>query len=386
MLLRSHPTQVTSTPRQSTPPNPGIYTHRTFCSTSYPSKSVSTTTPTRKDHTLTAPNPGNAPPQAQLIWDYVSASPLRNLWDLQGAPITVILKRTFKSFNEDNLLSRAAELGFYFLFALFPTLVTATSLLGLVARSADSIYLALLNYLALVIPPSAFHIVVDTFTQTAVAATTGKITFSLVAALWSASVGFSAIQDTLNTVYKVKETRPYWHARGSAILVTLLLAIINTLTLAALFGGDFLARVAHLYVHPAYISWTTVITIRTISWVSTFALITLFFAVIYYFAPDVKASSWRWLTPGAAIGIIGWIAASLLLRLYLHYFNTYDLTYGSLGAVIILLTWFYITGLMLLLGAEINSEIEAAATEKRLHQTHQLPINITADPDHPIPA
>jgi membrane protein len=310
---------------------------------------------------------------SQFVWDCVSTSPLHSLWDLQGASILVILKRTFKSFNEDNLLSRAAELGFYFLFALFPTLVSASSILGLVARSASKIYFNLLNYLALVIPHSAFNIVLETFNQTAAAATTGKVTFGLVAALWSASVGFSAIQDTLNIVYKVKETRPYWKARGSAILVTVLLAVINTVTLATLLGGDFLVRMARLHIYNHVVQLTAVIALRTVAWTVTIGFVILFFAVIYYFAPNVKSSCWRWLTPGSAIGIIGWIGASLVLRVYLHYFDNYSVTYGSLGAVIVLLTWFYITGLMLLLGAEINSEIEVAATEKRLQETAHLP-------------
>jgi len=88
--------------------------------------------------------------------------------------------------------------------------------------------------------------------------------------------------------------------------------------------------------------------------------------VIYYWAPDFKQRRWRWLTPGAAIGIVGWVLASEGLRLYLHYFNTYTATYGSLGAVIILLVWFYLSGFMLLLGGSVNREIEAAATERRL--------------------
>jgi membrane protein len=340
---------------------------------------VTTDIPSRKDHTV-----GRFNPQAQIIWDYVSASPLRSLWDLQGAPVLIIFKRTFKAFNQDNLLSRSAELGFYFLFALFPTLFTAASILGLVARSASAIYVKLLEYLSLVIPHSAFNVVLDTFNQTTASATSGKITFGLAAALWSASVGFAAIQDTLNTVYKVKETRPYWRARGSAILVTLLLALINTFTLATLLGADYLARLARLHIYHHFLRMAAIITLRGFAWVITLAFITLFFAVIYYFAPDVKASRWRWLTPGAAIGILGWVAASLTLRAYLHYFNYFSLTYGSLGAVIILLMWFYITGLMLLLGAEINSEIEAAATEKRLHATHQLPQNASADSDLPL--
>lgn len=214
--------------------------------------------PSRKDHTI-----GRFNPKAQIIWDYVSASPLRSLWDLQGAPVLVIVKRTFKAFNQDNLLSRAAELGFYFLFALFPTLVSATSILGLVARRASTFYVHLLEYLSYVIPHSAFLIVLDTFNQTTTSATSDKITFGLAAALWSASVGFSAIQDTLNTVYKVKETRPFWKARGSAILVTLLLAVITTLTLATLLGADYLARFAHRFIHHHLILVITVVSLRS---------------------------------------------------------------------------------------------------------------------------
>jgi membrane protein len=109
----------------------------------------------------------------------------------------------------------------------------------------------------------------------------------------------------------------------------------------------------------------------------------LAFAVIYYWAPDLKTRCWHWLTPGGAIGIVAWLLASLGLRVYLYFFNSYSVTYGSLGAVIILLTWFYLTGLMLLVGAEINSEIEAAAAERKVNQVS--PAAETGAPDWPAP-
>jgi membrane protein len=336
--------------------------------------------PDRKDHTI-----GSYSPEAQVIWDTVSRWPIRSLWDLQGVPLGVVLKRAYVGFFEDNLLSRAAELGFYFLFALFPTLISAASILGLMARGATTIYLKLLDYFELVMPQSAFSIVLDTFNETARIATTGKITFGLAAALWSASVGFSAIQDTLNTVYKVKESRPYWKARGSAILVTLLLAIINTVALSALLCGDLFSRLAAIHIHQHVLRFAAVFALGTLARLIAFVLAMLFFSVIYYFAPDVKKPVWRWFTPGAAVGIFGWILASLGFRVYLHFFNTFSLTYGSLGAVIILLTWFYITGLMLLVGAEINAEIEAAAAEMRLHAAHQISAEVTAHPEIPTP-
>jgi membrane protein len=314
------------------------------------------------DHTLDRP----PDPRQQRIWDYVSRSPLRSLWNLQGIPLGVVTKRTWKSFFADNLLGRAAELGFYFLFALFPTLFSASSLLGLAARSASTIYVDLLRYMALVIPTSAMGTVLSTFNETTAAATSGKLTFGLIASIWSASVGISAIQEALNTVYKVNETRSYIMARISAIGVTILLSGIVTLTLACLLGGDFFGALARHSIANHFFASIVAHISRVIGWFFATALLALSFAVIYYWAPNVKTRCWHWLTPGGAIGILFWLLASLALRVYLHFFNFYSDTYGSLGAVIILLTWFYITGLMLLLGAEINSEIEAAAAEKRL--------------------
>jgi membrane protein len=313
----------------------------------------------------------------------VSSSPLRSLWDLQGVPAQVIVRRTFKAFLDDNLLGRAAELGFYFLFALFPTLVSASSVLGLAARSASHIYDNLLAYLSVLIPHSAMGIVLQTFNQTTAASSSGKITFGLAAALWSASVGFSAIQDTLNQVYKVPETRPYWKARLSAIAVTLLLSVLVTLLLASMLGGDFFAALAHHRIAHRSLALLVAAASRTLGWMLATTILVLIFAVIYYFAPDVKESRWRWLSPGAAFGILTWLLASFGLRVYLYFFNNYSVTYGSLGAVIILLMWFYISGLMLLLGAELNSEVEAAATERRLLQLEQRGPFVTAAPSVP---
>ncbi|SEG47251.1 membrane protein [Bryocella elongata] len=328
-----------------------------------------------KDHTI-----AHVDPWAQRIWDRVSHSPLHSLWDLQGVPPSLIAKRTLAALLDDNLLSRAAEMGYYFLFALFPTLVCASALLGLVARRAGEFYDHLLQYLALVVPHTAYSMVIDTFNQTTAAATRGKLTFGIVAALWSASVGFSAMQDGMNTVYKVKETRPYWKARGAAILVTTLLSLLVTGNLAVLLVGDAAARFAHLRIHHHWLEWTAIVLIHTVATVVALALLMLLFAVIYYFAPDLKNKVWRWLTPGAALGISGWLLTSIGLRIYLHYFDTYSLTYGSLGAVIVLLTWFYLSGLMLLLGAEVNSEIEAAVAERGMKREGAIPQQVSAEP------
>ncbi len=327
------------------------------------------------DHTL-----NDRDPLAQQIWDVVARSPLHSLWDFQGASAKLVFTRTLRAILSDDLLSRAAEMGYYFLFALFPTLVSASSILGLAARQASHIFDRLLHYLALVVPAGAYAMVIQTFNQTTAAATTGKITIGLVAALWSASVGFASIQDGMNTVYKVRESRPYWKARGQAILVTMLLSVMVTTNLAVLLGGDLFAKLMYLRIWHHHLAIGTAIFVHLVQWIVASSLLMLQFSTIYYFAPDLKVKRWHWVTPGAVIGIAGWVICSLALRAYLHFFNSFTITYGSLGGVIVLLTWFYITGLMLLLGAEVNSEIQAAVAEKRLKESGAIPPHVEAEP------
>ena len=298
----------------------------------------------------------------------VAHSPLESLWNLQGVPPQVVAVRTWKALICDRVFGHAAELGFYFLFALFPTLLCAGSILGLAARSAYQFYDKLLDYLAVVIPTAALGTVLSTFNETTASATSGKLTFGLIAAVWSASVGISAIQDTLNAVYKIEDSRSFILARIQAIGLTILLVIVVTLGLTSMLGGDYFARLAEHRIPQSSLRLAAMIALRLASWIVAGALLALTFAVLYYWAPDWKTRRWHWLTPGGAVGIAGWLLASLSLRAYLHFFNSYTVTYGSLGAVIILLTWFYITGLMLLLGAEINSQIEAAAAERILQE------------------
>jgi membrane protein len=149
--------------------------------------------------------------------------------------------------------------------------------------------------------------------------------------------------------------------------------VIVTGLLASLLGGHILALLAFRFIRYRVLAIAAAVSARAIAWIVAMVLLTLTFAVIYYWAPDNKQRRWQWFTPGATIGIIGWLVASVGLRIYIHLFNNFTVTYGSLGAVIILLTWFYITGLMLLLGAEINSEIESAVIESSQESKQVLP-------------
>jgi len=281
---------------------------------------------------------------------------MRLVW---GFPpfILDLARRIWNAMLADRVLGHAAELGFYFLFAMFPTLFSAASVLGLMARSAHQISDSLLNNLALVIPTSALAAVLNTFNETAAAATSGKLTFGSITAIWSASVGISAIQDTLNAVFKLSDRRSYIVARLEAILLTIVLTALITCGLSCMFGGEFAAAAVARHLASPWLAASAGIAIRVVAWSVAVCILALSFATLYFWAPDWDRRRWHWLTPGTMVGIAGWLVFSLGFRVYLHFFNNFSLVYGSLGAVIILLTWFYITGLMLLLGAEIDTVI-----------------------------
>ena len=258
--------------------------------------------------------------------------------------------------DASDITGRAAQLAYYFFFSLFPGLIAASALLGVLAKSASHLGPDMLNYLARVIPPTAFQLVADTFKQTAHASSGTKLLLGTLVALWSASAGTAALQDALNAVYSVQERRPYWRSRLEAIVLTLVVGVLLLIALGVLFGGDKL--LIHFHAGLALS-----VGVRIISWPIAFVLLAVSFALLYWKAPDKRDVPWEWVTPGAVLAILVWLLASGALRLYLHYFDSYSVTYGSLGAVIVLLTWFYISGLAVLLGAVINDALEDLAGE-----------------------
>ena len=169
-------------------------------------------------------------------------------------------------------------------------------------------------------------------------------------------------------MYGVRESRPWWRVRVTAVVLTAALVVLIVSALVLMFyGGEIGAGIAD-YFHQRGL-FTTIWTHSQVPVALVFALFA--FAPIYYFAPDLYDQKWYWITPGSVIGILLWILVSLLLRVYLGQFNNYSLTYGSLGAVIILMLWFYLTGVAILLGGKINAEIENAAAQAGVSEAKQ---------------
>jgi membrane protein len=189
----------------------------------------------------------------------------------------------------------------------------------------------------------------------------GKLSFGLLLALWAASTGMEAITDALNTAYGVEETRPWWKRRLAAVLLTIALSVLIMAALALVIGGGRLADyLAALFGFGSAFMWAW----KILQWPLALGSMLAAFALIYYFAPDLRDQDWKWITPGAVIGITLWLLASFGLKGYLHYFNSYSRTYGSVGAVIVLMLWLYLTGLAVLIGGEVNAEIENVAAER----------------------
>ena len=255
--------------------------------------------------------------------------------------------RLYEKINDDDILGNAAQVAFYFSFALFPLLLFLTSLIGIILSDKTELQQQLFVILGEVMPKSAFDLVQKTLNEVTSNATGGKLTIGILITLWSASAGIDNMRGTLNEVYNLKETRSWFRAKASSLLLTLGLGFLILITLGLIvYGSQTLDAI--LPIDSPYI-------LTALEWIAVVCLLLLAFACLYNFAPNHDPFEWKWITPGAVIGVVLWILFSYAFRLYLRYFDSYAATYGSLGAMIILLLWLYLTALVILIGGAINA-------------------------------
>jgi len=256
-------------------------------------------------------------------------------------------KRLYEKINDDDILGNAAQVAFYFSFALFPLLLFLMTLTGIIISNKAEFQSQLFAILGEVMPKSAFDLVQKTLTEVTSNATGGKLTVGVLITLWSASAGIDNMRGTLNEVYNLKETRSWFKAKLTSFLLTLGLGVLILITLGLIVYGSQTLD-ALLPIDSPYI-------LAALEWILVIALLLLAFAFLYNFAPNQDPFQWKWITPGAVIGVILWILFSFAFRLYLRYFDSYAATYGSLGAMIILMLWLYLTALVILIGGAINA-------------------------------
>lgn len=285
---------------------------------------------------------------------------LRSLWALGGLTWRELARRVWGGINRNDLINRAYELAYNFLLAVFPMLLFMLGLLGMLAAEGSELRANLFYYFQLVLPPIAYKMLVQTVYEVTPISTGGKLTFGLLFALYSGSAGMTQLMSTLNAAYEVREERSWIRVHLISLTLTLAMAV---LLIAALFlvlaGSQMVASAGKAFGYSAA-AW---IVGKILQWGVALAFVVFAFAVIYYFAPNVHEQHWYWITPGSIVGVLMWAIASVAMRIYLHFFNNYSKTYGSLGAVIVLMLWFYLTGLSFLIGSQINATIEHAAAE-----------------------
>lgn len=298
-------------------------------------------------------------------------------WTLGGISLPELGKRVWKSTLDDDVFGRSAQLAYYFFVAVFPALIFLTALLGLLAGPGTRLHDSLLTYIGTALPPTAYELLRKTLDEATKGTGGAKIGFGLLATLWSATAGMTAIEDTLNAVYNVHESRPLWKTYGIAIALTVVCSILLIVALSVVLYGNALANFVggHLGLGPVA-TWAW----KIVQWPIALAFLAMVFSLTYYYCPDVDQRHWQWLTPGAVAGMTLWIVASFGFRVYLHFYNSYTATYGSIGAVLILLLWFYITAMMLLLGAEVNAEIENAAAKRGVPDAKHKGQKVPAEP------
>lgn len=268
--------------------------------------------------------------------------------------------RLYNKADSTDLFNRAALVAFYFSFAFFPLLLFLITLAGLVLDSTESLKHDLYSYLFQILPISAYDLVQRTLDEIIESSSGGKLTIGLFVTLWSASAGVDSLRTSLNAIYELKESRPWWKTKIQSLVLTLMFILLLAVGLLAVSAGldvfDHLLRLAGFEIDSPVIS-------VVVQWLSVLLLLLVTSEVIYNWLPCHKVFNWFWATPGSTVAIILWVLFSAGFRLYLQYFNTYNRAYGSLGAVIILMLWMFLTGTAILIGGSINSVLYEMAME-----------------------
>lgn len=268
---------------------------------------------------------------------------------------TELVKRTVKDSIQDDVAGIAAQLAYYFFLALFPALLFLVALASFfpLYNFNDE----LVRLLGPIAPAEVVRLLQEQLTKLSNNKDAGLLSIGLLMALWSSSAAMVSIIDAMNRAYDIEDSRPWWKRRLVAIGLTTGLAMFILTSFGLIVAGpwlaDFLGRTFGLA--PLFTSaW------KILQWPVVFLLASTGFALVYYFAPDAE-QEWVWITPGALTATVLWLLASLTFRVYVVRFADYEEAYGTLGAIILTLLWFYITGLAMVMGAELNAEIHRAS-------------------------
>ncbi len=265
-----------------------------------------------------------------------------------------MLKRTVSEFREDNLTDWAAALTYYAILSIFPALIVLVSILGLAGDSAIN---AVLDNIKELGPGPAQDIISGAIKEIAASSSTAGVAFvlGLLASLWSASGYVGAFSRASNVIYEMDEGRPFWKLRPIQIAMTLILLLLVAISaIAVVISGPLASEVGKVF----GVQGTAVTIFNIVKWPVIILVLMTMLAILYYGAPNVRHPGFRWITPGGVFAVLLWILASVGFAFYVSNFSSYNATYGSLAGIIVFLIWLWISNIAVLLGAEMNAEIE----------------------------
>ena len=279
------------------------------------------------------------------------------------------LKRTVREFSDDNLTDWAAALTYYSILSIFPALIALVSVLGLIGDSATQ---PLIDNIGAVAPGPAKEIFTSAIENLQRSEGAAGVLFvvGLAGALWSASGYVAAFMRASNAIYEVEEGRPIWKTApvriGVTIVLLLLLAISGT---AVTLTGGLAEEVGKV----VGVGDTAVMVWDIAKWPVLLLIVSFMFAILYWAAPNVKHPKFRWVSPGGVLAVVVWVIASAAFAFYVANFGSYNKTYGALGGVIVFLVWLWISNIAVLLGAELNSELERGRQIEAGHPADEEP-------------
>ncbi|WP_191566249.1 YihY/virulence factor BrkB family protein [Metabacillus idriensis] len=258
-----------------------------------------------------------------------------------------ILRDLFERFSKDEIIGLSAELAYFFLLSLFPFLIFLITLIAYLPLSQDD----LLSFLAQYAPGESVSIIEKTLEEIVSNSSSGLLSFGILATLWSASNGINAIVRAFNRAFDVEESRSFIVARGMAVLLTISMVFV---ILIALLLPVFGKEIGH-FLFSAFGFSEEFLTIWNMGrWIVSAIILFIVFTALYFFAPN-KHLRLKDAVPGAVFATLGWALVSLAFSYYVSSFGHYSAAYGSLGRIIVLMIWFYLTGMIIMIGGELNA-------------------------------
>lgn len=259
------------------------------------------------------------------------------------------LEDLYCRYEDDEVTALGAQMTYYFILAFFPFLIFLLTLMGQTPLSDEEVW----SNLALVLPETSYTIISDIIRQIIEERNDAFLSFGMVATLWAASNGLSAIIKGLNKAYDEPETRPWWKLKGLSVIFTLGIAVVMIVSFGLLIFGHVIGEQLFKYMDYPQFFETVWGVVKLLIPVGAMLII---FMLLYWVVPN-RRLRFRSVFPGAAFSTVGWIVISLLFAFYVNNFNNYAKSYGSIGGVIVLLVWLYLSSIIILLGGELNATL-----------------------------